>query len=172
MDDVLTIHRFHFAFTVTFHYLFPQLTMGLALLAFLAFGAADIWPALEHINWMIVLYGVLSLTLVRMIPVSTSLLGSSLKPASHIFLGWFGPRGLASILYVFVVLERVSIQGQDEIFSIVITTMLISVFAHGLSALPGASWYVSRAGEMRMQEPDCSELAPASEMRARIPYKN
>ena len=144
----------------------------LALLAFLAFGAADIWPALEHINWMIVLYGVLSLTLVRMIPVSISLLGSGLRPASHMFLGWFGPRGLASILYVFVVLERVSIQEQDEIFSIVIMTVLISVFAHGLSALPGASWYASRAGEMRMQEPDCSELAPATEMRVRIPYKD
>ena len=107
-----------------------------------------------------------------MLPVSISLLGSGVRPATHVFLGWFGPRGLASILYVLLVLEGVQIQGREAIFTIVIMTVLLSVFAHGLTAWPGASWYAEHADGMRAKEPDCPELVPVSEMPVRVSFKD
>ncbi|MEE9292211.1 MAG: cation:proton antiporter, partial [Acidobacteriota bacterium] len=141
----------------------------LTLVAFLVFGAASVMPALEHVSVAVVLFAVLSLTVVRMIPVSISLLGRGLGSASHLFLGWFGPRGLASILYVMLVLEGVALPGRDLIFSIVILTVVLSVFVHGITAYPGANWYAARTGAMRHRTPDCPELAHASDMRVRLP---
>ncbi len=143
----------------------------LTLLAFMVFGAADIWPAVHQVDLTVVLYAVLSLTVIRMLPVSISLLGSGVRPATHLFLGWFGPRGLASILYVLLVLERVQVQGRETIFTIVIITVLLSVFVHGLSAWPGAGWYADHADTMRTKVPDCPELVPVSEMPVRVPLK-
>ena len=141
----------------------------LTLVAFLVFGAASVMPALEHVSVAVVLFAVLSLTVVRMIPVSISLLGHGLGSASHHFLGWFGPRGLASILYVMLVLEGVALPGRELIFSIVILTVVLSVFVHGITAYPGANWYAARIGAMRHRTPDCPELAHASDMRVRLP---
>ncbi len=143
----------------------------LTLLAFMVYGAADIWPAAQQLDVAVVVYGVLSLTVVRMLPVSISLLGSGVRPATHLFLGWFGPRGLASILYVLLVLERVQVHGRQEIFTIVIITVLLSVFAHGLSAWPAAGWYTEHADTMRRKEPNCPELVVVSEMPVRLPLK-
>ena len=143
----------------------------LALLAFMVFGAADVWPALEQMDPLVILYAILSLTVIRMLPVSISLIGSGVGPPTHVFLGWFGPRGLASILYVFLVLERVEISGRDEIFGLVITTVLLSVFTHGLSAWPGTTWYASHADTMSKVQPDCPELTPVSEMPVRLPLR-
>ena len=143
----------------------------LTLLAFMVYGAADIWPAVQQVDMMVVLYALLSLTVIRMVPVSISLLGSGVRPATHLFLGWFGPRGLASILYVLLVLERVQVQGREAIFTVVIITVLLSVFAHGLTAWPGAGWYAEHTDEMRMKVPGCPELAPVGEMPVRLPFK-
>jgi NhaP-type Na+/H+ or K+/H+ antiporter len=75
------------------------------LLTFVIFGMVMLAPALKHIDLTVVLYALLSLTAVRMIPVAISLLDARLKPVTVLFLGWFGPRGIASILYVLTVLE-------------------------------------------------------------------
>jgi NhaP-type Na+/H+ or K+/H+ antiporter len=76
-----------------------------------------------------------------------AVIGLGLRPASIAFLGWFGPRGLASIILAFVVVEEEpSLTGLDEIFVVMTVTVLLSVFAHGISAAPLTRRYVLRAG--------------------------
>ena len=142
----------------------------LALLTFMIFGGMMVWPTLEHLNWLIVAYGVLSLAVVRMLAVGLSLIGAGLQRDTFVFLGWFGPRGLASIVFGLLTLERANIAGREEIFAIVIATVLLSVFAHGVTALPGTNWYAGRAEEMQA-EPDMAEFVPVSEMPVRIPHR-
>ena len=141
----------------------------LALLAFMVFGAAEIGPALAGVSATLLIYALLSLTLIRMLPVSLSLIGSGLGTRTHLFLGWFGPRGLASILYVFLVLEGADVAGRDQIFSLVIITVLLSVFAHGLSAWPFSNAYARRAEKLREQQPECPEQAAVEELPVRLP---
>jgi len=92
------------------------------------------------------LYALLSLTLVRMLPVAIALVGTGLSPASVVFMGWFGPRGLASIVLGLVYLEQeLSLPGEPTIRLAVMVTVLLSIFAHGLSANRGINLY-TRAG--------------------------
>ncbi len=139
----------------------------LALLTFMIFGGVLVWPMLGQLNWLIALYGVLSLAVVRMLAVAFSLIGAGLQPDTFLFLGWFGPRGLASIVFGLLALERANIAGREEIFAIVIATVLLSVFAHGLTAAQGTNWYAARAEEMKA-EPDMAEFVPVTEMPVRI----
>jgi NhaP-type Na+/H+ or K+/H+ antiporter len=141
----------------------------LTLLTLMLYGAVMVLPSLDHINILVVLYGILSLTVVRMLPVAISMIGVHLRWNSVLFLGWFGPRGIASILYGLLLLEKVNITGREEIFSITITTVLMSVFIHGLTALPGANWYAARVEKMK-EEPDRPELAVVTEMPVRLQY--
>ena len=108
----------------------------LSLAVFLIFGvfAAE---ALGGATWQIVLYAALSLTLVRMLPVAIALVGLGLRPSTVAFVGWFGPRGLASIILALVVVEEESLlRGIDEIFLVMTVTVLMSVVAHGVTAAP------------------------------------
>jgi NhaP-type Na+/H+ or K+/H+ antiporter len=77
----------------------------LMLLTFILFGAVMLPSTVETVNPVILLYAVLSLTLVRILSVGISMIGAKIRPITNLFLGWFGPRGIASILYVFIVLE-------------------------------------------------------------------
>ena len=121
----------------------------LTLLMFLLFGSAMVWPALMVIGWPTLLYALLSLTVVRLLPVAASLLGMRLQLDTVLFLGWFGPRGIASILFGLLVLERHGLPLREEIFSVVVVTVLMSVFAHGVSAYPLSRWYGRRAEAMK-----------------------
>jgi NhaP-type Na+/H+ or K+/H+ antiporter len=77
-----------------------------------------------------------------MLPVAVSLIGSHLSPATVLFMGWFGPRGLASIVLGLVYLEmETHLPGEETIRLTVMVTVWLSIFAHGLSALPGISFY-------------------------------
>lgn len=90
------------------------------------------------IGWMPFVYGILSLTLVRMLPVMLSLSGTGLNWKEKSFIGWFGPRGLASIVLGLVYLEaQTHLPGESTITAAVICTVLLSIFLHGLSAKPG-----------------------------------
>ena len=111
----------------------------LALLTFFFFGAAIAGPALEELTWSIFLYAVLSLTVVRMVPVAIALIGTSFHRPSVLFLGWFGPRGLASILFGLFVLERAELPVADELIRVVTITVVLSVVAHGLTAAPASA---------------------------------
>ncbi len=99
--------------------------------------------AIGVLNWHIIIYALISLTIVRMAPVAISLVGKGLSIPSKLYLGWFGPRGAASILYVLVVVDKHSLSGENTIFNVTVITVLLSVFLHGLTAVPGANAYAS-----------------------------
>jgi len=113
----------------------------LALAVFFLFGAVA-WHLLDEVTWQILVYAVLSLTLVRMAPVALSLVGTSLHRRTVLFAGWFGPRGLASIAYALVILEdEPGIRGAREIILVMTVTVVMSVVAHGVSAAPLSARY-------------------------------
>ena len=105
------------------------------------------------------LYAILSLTVVRMLPVAVSLIGSRLSRSTVLFMGWFGPRGLASIVLGLVYLEQVSHQVNDSTIRLtVMATVLLSIFAHGLSAMPGINLY---ARKLQALDPTAAEFEGA-----------
>lgn len=142
----------------------------LTLITFTIYGSAMVLPVLHEVNWQIVLYAILSLTAVRMLSVAVSTIGMKLKLKTILFLGWFGPRGIASLLYALLVLERSRIMGREAIFATAMITVLISVFAHGLTAFPGANWYAKHMENCK-QQPDVGEHMPVSEMPVRLPWR-
>jgi NhaP-type Na+/H+ or K+/H+ antiporter len=140
----------------------------LTLLVFMVFGAILVPDALEHFSWLHLLYAALSLTIIRMLPVAVSMFGRRLKWGTVSFLGWFGPRGIASILYVLLLLEGSSVAGGDVILSVVITTVLLSVFAHGVTALPGSNWYAQYTERADLA---AAEHEQVEEMPVRFPIR-
>jgi NhaP-type Na+/H+ or K+/H+ antiporter len=114
---------------------------------FLIFGAVLLGPELKHVSWQIALYGVLSLTLVRMLPVAVALLRTGARAPTVAFLGWFGPRGLASIVFAVIVVEEAHLPGAATILTTTYVTIGLSVIAHGITAAPlarrYARWYES-----------------------------
>ncbi len=141
----------------------------LTLVIFMIFGAVMAPMVIDHLTWQTVLYGLMSLTVIRLVPVATSLLGARLQWDTVLFLGWFGPRGLASILFALLVVEDSSLPGREMILVTVVVTVLFSIFAHGLTAYPGAKWY-SRRVQRFGQKPGAGETLPVSEMPVRLPY--
>jgi NhaP-type Na+/H+ or K+/H+ antiporter len=106
-----------------------------------------------------VVYALLSLTVVRMLPVAIALLGTHLSPASVVFMGWFGPRGLASIVLGLVYLEEeMHLPGEPILRLAVIVTVALSIFAHGLSALPGIALYERKIASLDAAAPEHQEL--------------
>lgn len=115
----------------------------MTLLVFLVFGAAMVPFLTRDFRWIFVLYGLLSLTVVRMLPVALSLIGSGIRGPTYWFLGWFGPRGIASILFALLVVEPM-LPHADTILAVVTITVLLSVFLHGMTAAPLARAYGAR----------------------------
>ena len=102
-------------------------------------------PLLFNITWQILIYAVLSLTVIRMLPVAISLIGTKLGSDSVLFIGWFGPRGLASIVLALLALDELKVFPGDTTFiTVVFVTVLLSVFAHGLTASPLSKIYSKR----------------------------
>jgi NhaP-type Na+/H+ or K+/H+ antiporter len=135
----------------------------LMLITFLIFGAALLPEGIEHLTPTIFLYAVLSLTVIRVIPIAIALIGASLRMPTILFLSWFGPRGLASILFVLLILEESDVPHRNELLSITIITVALSALLHGVTAAPLSSFYgrlVARVGE-------CEETQPVSEFPLR-----
>ncbi|MGA7318226.1 MAG: hypothetical protein WBX22_30150 [Silvibacterium sp.] len=121
---------------------------------FFLFGMAAVrdWPQFSMASWF---YALLSLTLVRMLPVAIALIGTRLSPASVVFMGWFGPRGLASIVLGLVYLEQeMHFPGERTIRFAVMVTVLLSIFAHGLSGMPGIALYANRIASLEAAAPE------------------
>lgn len=110
----------------------------LALMTWVLFGAVVIPHFIGHFSWQAIVYAVLSLTVIRMLPIFLSLSGMGLKTGEKLFLGWFGPRGLASIVFAVIVVHA-DLPGGDLLSSTVVATIILSVIAHGLSARPLAA---------------------------------
>jgi NhaP-type Na+/H+ or K+/H+ antiporter len=107
----------------------------LALLTWVVFGAAVFGQAVGSFSWEVVLYALLSLTVVRMLPVFLVLTGMNLRSDEKLFMGWFGPRGLASIVFAVIVINE-HLPGGGTIIMTVVCTIAFSVIGHGLSANP------------------------------------
>ena len=111
-----------------------------SLLSWLVFGAFLVPVLTDQLDWPVLVYALLSLTLVRMVPVALALLGTGLDRASVAFVGWFGPRGLASVIFALLALEGLH-GAADQAVATITVTVLLSVAAHGVSATPLARRY-------------------------------
>ena len=109
-----------------------------SMISWLVFGALAIPVMQETWSWTVLAYAVASLTVVRMLPVAVALLGAGLDRFSVAFVGWFGPRGLASVIFALITLEELGSAGHDVV-AVMSLTILLSVVAHGISAVPAAN---------------------------------
>ena len=135
----------------------------LTIITFIIFGAVMLPQALQHAVWGTVLLALLFLTLVRMIPVAISVKGLGLSLPSKLFLGWFGPRGIASILFALLILEDYPIPGGEELLACVVITVALSILLHGVTAAPMAKAY----GVFVKSRGECAETKVVSEMPVR-----
>jgi len=115
-----------------------------SLLVWLLFGVIAVVPALESLTWQTAVYAVLSLTVIRMLPVALSLVGAGLGRTTVAFVGWFGPRGLASVVFGLLALEDLGEHVAEPAVAVIAFTVLLSVIAHGLTAEPLAQRYGAR----------------------------
>jgi NhaP-type Na+/H+ or K+/H+ antiporter len=136
---------------------------------FLLFGAVLLGPALGELDWRIALYAVASLTVVRMLPVALAMVGAGMRRVTVGFLGWFGPRGLASIVFVLVLLEETDLPERSLMLTVVTWTVALSVYAHGLTAGPGATRYATWYHAQHEHHRVMPESASVGEQRTRGP---
>lgn len=122
---------------------------------FVVVGAVLLVPLLDAVDPAMVAYALVSLTAVRMVPVALSLVGTNARRPTVAFLGWFGPRGLASLVFVVIVLDSEGLPHTDVIVSTALATVVLSVIAHGASAVPlvnrYAQWYQAHATKPTME---------------------
>jgi NhaP-type Na+/H+ or K+/H+ antiporter len=123
-----------------------------ALITWVIFGSAVVGQALGYFSWRILVYAVLSLTVIRMLPVYLSLTGTGLSDESKLFIGWFGPRGLASIVFGVIVLNAGLPEG-GAMAMVVVCTIVLSILAHGVSANPWARAFGRRSGQVQSRPP-------------------
>ncbi len=143
-------------------YLSEEMSALLSAAVFV-FAGAMAYMTLQTSGWQVWAYAVLSLTVVRMIPVAIACLGTSLKPPSVAFVGWFGPRGLASIVFGLGLLEA-ALPGQSLLLQTILATVVLSVFAHGLTATPLAAAY----GRWNERAASTAESTETLEQRSRL----
>ena len=147
--------------------LFTEETGGLlAAVTWIGFGALALGLVIPHVTWQIVLYAALSLTLVRMVPVAIALLGKVVQRPTMAFIGWFGPRGLASVVFALLVLERGVPEGQTLLTTVVVTVAL-SVVLHGLTSVPFVRLYHRWYDAHAEAHPDASEATAVTVPRQR-----
>ena len=116
----------------------------LALITWVIFGSAVVGQAVGHFNWLILLYSVLTLTVIRMLPVFIALTGTGMSAEGKLFVGWFGPRGLASIVFAVIVVNA-KLPHSGPIAMTAVCTIILSILAHGISANPWAQAFGRRS---------------------------
>ncbi|HET6658873.1 MAG TPA: cation:proton antiporter [Rubrobacter sp.] len=141
----------------------------LNLSVFFMFGVF-VLGAIQPLSWEVALYALLSLTLIRMLPVALSLYGTHLRGISVLFAGWFGPRGLASIVLGLIVVEEAPLlPGRDEIEAVVALTVLLSVLLHGITAAPLSAAYARRVRGMVAGAPEKQGTVEAPTRAGSVP---
>ena len=153
-------------------YLMEQTSAVLAAVTFVVFGAILLGPALRDLPWQIALYAVLSLTLVRMVPVAIAMLGTGARGPTVGFLGWFGPRGAASIVFALLLLEEESaLPNQEVILTTVFVTVGLSVLAHGATAAPLATRYADWLDARSARSDAAPESDESADVRWRLEHE-
>ena len=148
--------------------LMEQAGAVLAAVTFVVFGAVLLGPALHDLTWQIALYAVLSLTLVRMLRVALAMLGTGARRPTVAFLGWFGPRGAASIVFALLVLEEGGLRNEELILTTAFVTVGLSVLAHGATAAALAARYGSWLESRSPEELSALESGAEAEVRWRL----
>ena len=145
----------------------------LSAATFLIFGAAVIGAAITRLDLATVVYAGLSLTIVRMIPVAAALLGSGARGPTIAFAGWFGPRGLATIVFMLTIVDQSGLTGTPRIVQVATFTVLLSVFAHGVTASPLTArylaWHAERAEPLTMEAAEVPTLVRPKGLARRSP---
>lgn len=136
----------------------------LSAITFLIFGAVLAGPVLDQLTWQVAAYAALSLTVVRIVPVLIAMIGSGTHLETRLFFGWFGPRGLASILFAVLVIDDLDTPAGHTIFVVATWTVLLSVFAHGVTALP---WSGRLAARLEAETEPTPEKEHVDEMPTR-----
>jgi len=113
----------------------------LMLVVFLIFGLALIPVAVPYWGMRELIYALASLTVIRMVPVAISLAGTKLDWQTKAFIGWFGPRGIASVLYLLMSIAAIGFTENEQIMSVIVLTVTLSIFAHGITAAPLSKLY-------------------------------
>ena len=142
----------------------------LTLVTFLLYGAVMVIPSITEASWQVWLYALASLTVVRIVAVAIAFFGLKLQLDSILFVGWFGPRGIASIVYGLLILEK-NLPSGELMFTTMAVTVSISVFAHGMTAFPGAIWYAKRISNKEDIHERMPEMSPVEELPVRLPWK-
>jgi len=135
----------------------------LILFSFLMFGLAFVPESVPYWSPTTLGYALLSLTVLRMLPVAVCLIGTKLDMTTRLFIGWFGPRGIASLLYVLIVIHEIgSVEGHETIYAVISLTILLSIFLHGLSASPLAAAVAAISGARKRRSPcTATRISPA-----------
>ena len=139
----------------------------LGAVTFVLFGAVMLVPVLENLSAAVVVYGVLSLTVVRLIPVALAMARSRAKPPTVLFLGWFGPRGLASIVFAVILVADADLPNESVLLNTVFFTIALSVLLHGVTAAPLAKRYAAWFARHGPDTAPAFEAVPAPHQRPR-----
>jgi NhaP-type Na+/H+ or K+/H+ antiporter len=142
----------------------------LTLLTFMLFGALVVADVVGHFEWQYLGYALVSLVVVRPLAVLLSLLGSGVKLATDAFVGWAGPRGLASIVYAVLIADSSGVPARRDVFLVAATTLIISIYLHGMTAGPVSTLYGKYVkGVLR---PSAPELTKVTEFPLRLPPRH
>jgi len=143
----------------------------LSLFVWFAFGATMVVPGFEHAAWTDVVFAALALTVVRMVPVAVATVGAGLDRATVAFVGWFGPRGLASVVFALIAVDALDPAEGSRVLAAVTVTVAMSVVAHGVTASPLAARYGRHAATLGSKRPEhtTAPSIPTRSLGARRP---
>lgn len=154
---------------------YPETTGTLfSLLTWTVFGAYAVGPVLQAFNPLMLIFAIFALTLVRMIPVAISALGSKFRGDTLLVMGWFGPRGLASVVFTLIAMESFHEAGRqvELLVGMAVWTILLSVFLHGLTAVPLANWYAKRLQNAVADTPELKDVSDLKIRRRRMTVRD
>ena len=134
----------------------------LSLLVWFIFGAVMLVPGLEDVGWRDAVFALLALTVLRMVPVAIALAGTGLDRATVAFVGWFGPRGLASVVFGLIAVDSLAPSESKVVLAAVTLTVALSVLLHGVSASPLAARYGAYAARLGPEGPEHTAAVPIS----------
>jgi NhaP-type Na+/H+ or K+/H+ antiporter len=126
----------------------------LSLLVWFTFGAVMLVPGLRAVGWRDAVFALLALTALRMIPVAIALAGTGLDRATVAFVGWFGPRGLASVVFGLIAVDSLAPSQSKVVLTVVTLTVALSVLLHGVTASPLAARYGAYAARLGSEGPE------------------
>jgi len=161
----ITRHRQHQALELT-----EGIGTLLSLIVWTIFGAMMVIPLFTAFNPLALLYAILSLTVIRMLPVALSLIGMRFRGDTQLVMGWLGPRGLASVVFTLIAFESFheTARPHEMLFAIAGWTILLSVLLHGFSALPLARWYSNRLRSAPPSAPELLEVPDLEPLQDRL----